>query len=67
MLVSIFTYGASSANSFHTMLVLAFAIPGASIGYDVNHKSRSAVIGCCVSAVVGTVLLSAFVLLGGFR
>ena len=30
MLIAIFTGGASSANMFHTILVLAFAIPGAS-------------------------------------
>ena len=34
MLIAIFTGGASSANMFHTILVLAFAIPGASWGYD---------------------------------
>lgn len=67
ILFSIFTYGSTSANMFHFLLVLAFAIPGASWGYDVTRTSRGLVIGCCVSATIGTVLLSAFVLMGGFR
>ena len=67
MLISIFTKGASSANAFHTILVLAFAIPGASWGYDQSRSSRGLVIGCCVSATLGTVLLSLFVLAGGFH
>lgn len=67
ILFSIFNFGAQSANAFHTLLVLAFAIPGASWGYDVSPSSRDAAIGCCVSAIAGTVLLSAFVLAGGFR
>ena len=66
MLITIFTGGASSANMFHTVLVLAFAIPGASWGYDRNPTSRSAVIGLCTWAVVGAVVLSAYVLIGGF-
>lgn len=67
ILFSIFTYGSTSANMFHSLLVLAFAIPGASWGYDVTRSSRGLVVGCCVSATIGTVLLSAFVLMGGFR
>lgn len=67
MLLSIFTYGATSANMFHSLLVLAFAIPGASWGYDITKSSRGIVVGCCVSATLGTVFLSAFVLIGGFR
>ena len=66
MLIAIFTRGASSANAFHTILVLAFAIPGASWGYDRNPTSRSAVVGLCVWATVGTLVLSAYVLLGVF-
>ena len=66
MLFTIFTNGASSANMFHTILVLAFAIPGASWGYDRNPTSKSVVIGLCTWAVVGAVVLSAFVLIGGF-
>lgn len=66
LLITIFTNGAPSANIFHTVLVLAFAIPGASWGYDRNPTSRSAVIGLCVWAIVGTLVLSAYVLLSGF-
>jgi len=66
LLITIFTNGAPSANIFHTVLVLAFAIPGASWGYDRNPTSRSAAIGLCVWAIVGTLVLSAYVLLSGF-
>ena len=44
-------------------LVLAFAIPGASYGFDVGRSSRSAAIGTSVSAVVGTLLVAAVVLI----
>ena len=67
MLISIFTRGAFSANVFHFVLVMAFAIPGASWRYDQSRSSRGLVIRCCASATVGTVLLSVFVLIGGFR
>lgn len=66
LLITIFTRGASSANMFHTILVLAFAIPGASWGYDRQRTSRSLVIGLCVWATVGALVLSAYVLIGGF-
>ena len=66
MLITLFTRGASSANAFHTMLVLAFAIPGASWGYDRNPTSRSVAIGLCIWACVGTMVLSVWVLLGEF-
>ena len=67
ILLSIFTYGSTSANMFHSLLVLAFAIPGASWGYDITRTSRGLVVGCCASAVIGTVVLSTFFLLGGFE
>ena len=67
ILLSIFSYGALSANERHTLLVVAFAIPGASWGYDMIPTSRGAVAGCCASAILGSVLLSIFVLAGGFR
>ena len=66
MLFMIFTRGASSANAFHTILVLAFAIPGASWGYDRNPTSRSAVLGLCLWATAGTIVLSTYFLMGGF-
>ena len=62
MLIAIFTRGASSDNAFHTILVLAFAIPGASWGYDRNRTSRSVVFGLCIWATVGALVLSAYVL-----
>ena len=66
MQIAIFTGGASSANMFHTILVLAFAIPGASWGYDRNPTSRSVMIGLCTWAVVGALVLSGLVLIGWF-
>ena len=66
MLVSIFTYGASSVTMFHTILVLAFAIPGASWGYDCKPTSRSVALWLCVWATVGTLVMSAYVLMRGF-
>jgi len=40
MLFAIFTRGAPSANAFHTIIVLAFAVPGASWGYDLFVNRR---------------------------
>ena len=61
MLVAIFSRGASSPNAFHTILVLAFAIPGASWGYDRDPTSRSVAMGLCGWAIVGTLVLSAYI------
>jgi len=66
MLFRIFNFGASSVNMFHTQLVLAFAIPGASLGYDQFGNSRGIVVGTCLSAILGTGVLSTIFLLGGF-
>ncbi|MEM8680940.1 MAG: hypothetical protein AAGF97_16465 [Planctomycetota bacterium] len=66
MLVMIFSRGAASASVFHTVLVLAFAIPGASWGYDRQPSSRSAAVGLCVWAITGSLVVSAYALLGGF-
>ena len=52
-----------SAEVVHTLLVLAFAIPGGSYGYDVGDSGRSAAVGTCVAAVVGTLVVSAIVLI----
>ena len=62
MLCGLFTCGAASAVVAHTVLVLAFAIPGASYGYDLGGNSRSAVIGLCIAASAGTLVLGAAVL-----
>jgi hypothetical protein len=52
-----------SAEAVHTLLVLAFAIPGGSYGYDVGGNGRSAAVGTCVAAVLGTLIVSAIVLI----
>lgn len=66
LLITLFTRGAPSADAFHAVLVLAFAIPGASWGYDRKRTSRSVAIGLCVWAIVGTVVLSAYILIRDF-
>ena len=65
LLISIFLFGAS-VNRFHAQLILAFAIPGSSFGYDRWGTSRGIVIGTCVSATVGTLLVSSIILLIGW-
>ena len=62
MLCGLFTCGAASAVMAHSVIVLAFAIPGASYGYDLGGNSRSAVIGLCALASGGTLVLGASVL-----
>ncbi len=47
----------------HAMIVAAFAIPGASFGYDQGRTSRAAAIGTSVAVVVGTCALSAYILI----
>ena len=66
LLAVLFTRGAPSVDAFHTILVLAFAIPGASWGYDRKPTSGSIVFGLCVWAVVGTVVLSSYILIRDF-
>ena len=66
LLTMLFTRGASSANAFHTILVLAFAIPGASWGYDRKRTIRSVAVGLCIWAIVGTLVLSAYILIRDF-
>lgn len=63
LLLAIYTQGASSPLASHTTLVLAFAIPGGSWGYDITQTSRGAAIGLIATAIIGTVTLSALVLL----
>ena len=65
LLAVLFTRGAPSVDAFHTILVLAFAIPGASWGYDRKPTSGSIVFGLCVWAVVG-VVLSSYILIRDF-
>jgi hypothetical protein len=62
ILCGLFTSGGLNATLAHTLLVLAFAIPGGSYGFDVGRSSRSVVVGTSVAAVVGTVSVCAAVL-----
>ncbi len=63
ILCGLFTSRGLSATTFHTLLVAAFAIPGGSYGYDVGQTSWSTTIGTSAAAVVGTVLVSAAILI----
>jgi hypothetical protein len=62
ILCGLFTSRGMDATLFHTLLVLAFAIPGGSFGFDVGRSSRSIAVGTSVSAVLGTLLVAAAVL-----
>ena len=61
-LCGLFTSRGLSADFFHALLVLAFAIPGGSYGFDVTRSSRGVAVGSSVAAVAGTVLVSAIIL-----
>ncbi len=62
MLCALFTCGGVPRLVGHTALVLAFAIPGGSFGFDIGRSSRSVVVGVCVASVAGTLVLGASVL-----
>ena len=66
VICGLFTWGVSLPSSWsaaaHGLLVLGFAIPGGSWGYDIGRDSRSAAIGTCAAALAGTLLASAMVL-----
>ena len=62
MLCGLFTSRGMNADLFHALLVLAFAIPGGSYGFDVTRTSRGIAVGSSVAAVAGTVLVSALIL-----
>lgn len=66
VLCGLFTSRGWNADLFHLLLVLAFAVPGGSYGYDVGRTSRSVAIGTSVSAVTGTLFISALVLILDF-
>jgi hypothetical protein len=66
MLCGLFTSRGWNATVFHTLLVLAFAIPGGSYGFDIGRSSRSAAIGTSIAAVAGTLVVSAVVLILDF-
>jgi hypothetical protein len=63
LICGLFTSGGMAPVAAHTILVLAFAIPGGSLGYDVGRSSRSAAVGVCLASVAGTVALGAAVLI----
>lgn len=63
VLCGLFTSRGLSATVFHTLLVLAFAVPGGSYGFDVGGSSRSVAVGTSIAAVVGTLLVSAVILI----
>ena len=63
ILCGLFCARGMNVNAVHLLLVLAFAIPGGSYGYDVGRSSRSAVIGTCTAAMGGSLLVSLCVLI----
>lgn len=50
----------------HVLLVLSFALPGGSYGYDYGKTADSAAFGTLISAVLGTVLVSLIVIAKDF-
>ncbi len=66
VLLALFTTSGWNANLAHLLLVLSFAVPAGSLAYDRWHSRRSVVIGTCVGATVGTLLISAAVLIIDF-
>ncbi|MCA9120115.1 MAG: hypothetical protein H6822_23675 [Planctomycetaceae bacterium] len=65
-LCALFTTRAWSADAAHLLLVLSFAVPPASLAFDIGGTRRSVVLGMCVGAIVGTLLISAVVLVVDF-
>ena len=63
ILCGVFAAHGINATMAHLLLVLAFAIPGGSYGYDLGRSSRNVAVGTSVAAVVGTIALSARVLI----
>ena len=63
ILCGLLTSRGLSATTVHALLVVAFAIPGGSYGHDVGRTSWSMTIGTSAAAVLGTLLVSAAVLI----
>jgi hypothetical protein len=63
LILGLFTSGGMAPIAAHTVLVLAFAVPGGSIGYDLGRTSRSTAVGICLASVAGTLALGGAVLL----
>ncbi|HIF31448.1 MAG TPA: hypothetical protein EYG57_12515 [Planctomycetes bacterium] len=55
-----------SALFVHFALVCFFGLPGASIGYDRTEAQRGAIAWGCAAAILGTVTVSAVVLVWDF-
>ncbi|MDA1051724.1 MAG: hypothetical protein O3C40_14740 [Planctomycetota bacterium] len=66
VLCALFTTGGRNADVAHLLLVLSFAVPAGSLAFDRWHTDRSVVIGTCIGAVVGTIFISALVLIVDF-
>jgi len=62
LLLALFVSLRVTATVGHLLLVLAFAIPSGSYGYDIGGTSRSAFIGTVIGAIGGTIAISVFVL-----
>lgn len=63
VLCGLFTSNVWHPGVAHLLLVLSFAVPAGSLAFDRRHTHRSIIIGTCVGAVVGTIFISAFVLI----
>ena len=66
VLCALFTTRVWQAVGAHLLLVLAFAVPSGSFAFDRWGTRRSVVIGTCVGAIVGTILISVLVLIVDF-
>ena len=66
VLCALFTTRGWQPDGAHLLLVLAFAVPAGSLAFDRWGTHRSVVIGTCVGAIVGTILISAAVLIVDF-
>lgn len=66
VLFALFTSSGWNADLAHLLLVLSCAVPTGSLAYDRWHSRQSILIGTCVGATVGTVLISAAVLIIDF-
>jgi hypothetical protein len=63
MILQLLVSRGMNATVAHLLLVCAFALPGGSFGYDIGRTSRSAAIGTSLAAILGTLMISAAVLL----
>ena len=62
LLCALFTTRGWNAGLAHLLLVLAFAAPAGSWAFDRRGTHRSAVVGTCLGAVLGTACISGLVL-----